>query len=314
MSLLADIVDGIAHGINSLFGSGNSAPATSLTQAPGGGSSIGGIVSGIASVAAPFLTAAVTAPDKPEYPKVPDSVKNDPRLQQLIGPAGGYDNAPTVNYPSAFQIAFPYAVNSLLSPSGPSFLNPQPETPAKQSPPSTLNSQQVQTPLNTAPTAQSTVLGPQQPQVQTPSGIPSQVAQMSIAKYEPLINAAASKYQVDPALLKAVITQESNGNPNAVGGVGEIGLTQIRPSTARDLMPGITRKDLFNPETNINASAAYLRKLTDTFGNDYDKVISSYNAGQGNVQRGTVSRKTTLNYLPRVKGFLDFYRGQTVNG
>lgn len=310
MSLLADIVDGLASGIGSLFGGGSSAPATNPTQSPSGPSA-GGIISGILGVAAPFITAAVTAPDKPEYPEVPDSVKNDPRVQELLGPSGGYDSAPTVNYPSAFQLAFPYALNNLLSPSTPSFLAPQQQE-QKVAPVQPISPGQVQTPATQSPTSFSNLaLGDQPKSLMTVGQVtPSSAAQAAIASYEPLISAAASKYEIDPALLKAVITQESGGNARAVGGAGEIGLTQIKPSTARDFIKGVTRQELFKPETNINASAAYIRKLQDTFGNDYDKVISSYNAGQGNVIRGTVSRRTRENYLPQVKGFLDFYRGQ----
>src|SRR5215470_14015329 len=66
---------------------------------------------------------------------------------------------------------------------------------------------------------------------------------------------AARAYQLDPALVHAVIAAESNYNPNAVSGKGAVGLMQLMPDTARRY--GVTDKELRRPEKNIDAGTRY---------------------------------------------------------
>ena len=120
-----------------------------------------------------------------------------------------------------------------------------------------------------------------------------------LAKFENLIFDAASKFGLNPALLKAVIVHESGGNPKAVSRDGAKGLMQLIDSTAK--MMGVT--DPFNPIENIMGGAKYLSQLMSRFGGDIDKAIASYNAGPGAVEKfnGIPPYKETREYVRRVK-------------
>lgn len=93
-------------------------------------------------------------------------------------------------------------------------------------------------------------------------------------RYAPLINAAASQYGISPALVDAVMWQESRYNPKAVSSAGAIGLMQLMPGTARYL--GVNPHD---PWQNVFGGAAYLRKQLDRFGNNVPLALAAYNAG-----------------------------------
>lgn len=93
-------------------------------------------------------------------------------------------------------------------------------------------------------------------------------------RYAPLINAAANQYGISPALVDAVMWQESRYNPKAVSSAGAIGLMQLMPGTARYL--GV---DPHDPWQNVFGGAAYLRKQLDRFGNNVPLALAAYNAG-----------------------------------
>ena len=107
------------------------------------------------------------------------------------------------------------------------------------------------------------------------------------------ILAAAAKHGVDPALVKAVVWQESRFNPNAKGRKGEIGLMQIMEDTAGDWakaerVPFFFHAQLFDPAKNTQAGAWYLRKLLRRYpqtDNPVPYALADYNAGRGNVLR-----------------------------
>lgn len=115
------------------------------------------------------------------------------------------------------------------------------------------------------------------------------------------ILAAARKYGVDPALIKAVIWKESRFNPRARGGKGEIGLMQIMPDTGRE-WAGATRVlnfeefVLVDPVQNIDAGSWYLarvqRRYTQT-DNPVPYALADYNAGRGNVLKWLKGSATT---------------------
>ena len=90
---------------------------------------------------------------------------------------------------------------------------------------------------------------------------------------------AASAANVSPALLAAVVWQESRWNPQAVSPKGAIGLAQLMPATARYL--GVNPAD---PIQNLQGGARYLRQLLDQFDGNVEKALAAYNAGPGRVR------------------------------
>ena len=125
--------------------------------------------------------------------------------------------------------------------------------------------------------------------------------------YDGEIQAAAAKYGLDPALLKGLIRQESNFNPNAGSPAGAQGLTQLMPGTASSL--GVT--DPHDPQQAIDGGAKYLKQQLDAFGGDVQKALAAYNAGPGAVKRygGIPPYAETQNYVRKVMAYADEYRG-----
>jgi soluble lytic murein transglycosylase-like protein len=123
--------------------------------------------------------------------------------------------------------------------------------------------------------------------------------------YAAEIDAAAAKYNVDPALLRALIRQESNFNAKATSPAGARGLTQLMPGTAAAL--GV---DPSVPAQAIEGGAKYLRQQLDKFGNDPAKALAAYNAGPGAVQRygGVPPYAETQNYVRKVLAYAAEYR------
>jgi soluble lytic murein transglycosylase-like protein len=126
------------------------------------------------------------------------------------------------------------------------------------------------------------------------------------APYVQLIDSAAQKYGIDPAVLKGLIKQESGFNPNAGSSAGAQGLTQLMPGTASAM--GVT--DLHDPAQSIDGGAHYLKMQLDRFGGDYSKALAAYNAGPGAVQRygGVPPYSETQNYVKNVLAFAQQYR------
>ena len=99
--------------------------------------------------------------------------------------------------------------------------------------------------------------------------------------YKHLIDQAAKKSALQPALIRAVIAIESAFNPRAVSSAGAQGLMQLHPSTARRY--GVD--DAFDPEQNIHGGARYLGDLMRRYGNNLELVLAAYNAGEQAVDR-----------------------------
>jgi soluble lytic murein transglycosylase-like protein len=120
---------------------------------------------------------------------------------------------------------------------------------------------------------------------------------------------AAKDTRLDPALIHAVITAESNYNPNAVSNKGAQGLMQLMPDTARRY--GVKAKEIKHPEKNIKAGAQYLADLLRMFDGDVRLALAGYNAGENVVVR--YGRKVppyaeTQAYVPRVLRVYDSLR------
>ena len=136
-------------------------------------------------------------------------------------------------------------------------------------------------------------------------------------RYEQIVRGHARNYRLDPALLAAVIYQESKFQSDAKSSSGAIGLMQLRPDTAKGIAirTGGSRfqtSDLYNPEINIRYGSWYLRHLLDKYG-DEKLALAAYNAGQRNVDTWRAEGKgiqfsETRAYVDRVEKLKEVYR------
>jgi soluble lytic murein transglycosylase-like protein len=113
-----------------------------------------------------------------------------------------------------------------------------------------------------------------------------------------LIQRLAQQYSIDPHLVRAIITVESNFDPRAVSRAGAQGLMQLMPDTAARYRV----EDPFDPHANIEGGIRYLRDLLRLFPRDLRHVLAAYNAGEGAVQYygGIPPYPETQRYVERV--------------
>jgi hypothetical protein len=118
------------------------------------------------------------------------------------------------------------------------------------------------------------------------------------SKYNDIIVEAARQFDVDAALVSAVIKAESDYNPRTLSHKGAQGLMQLMPATAKRF--GVTNS--FDPRENIFAGTRYLRWLLKTFDGNADLAVAAYNAGEGNVWKyeGVPPFRETVNYINRI--------------
>ena len=130
-------------------------------------------------------------------------------------------------------------------------------------------------------------------------------------RYNKVIREAAERYQVDYALVKAVIKTESNFNPQAVSRAGAKGLMQLMPGTANAL--GVDNS--FHPEDNIQGGVRHLRYLLDRFQGDLPLTLAAYNAGEKVVFRykGIPPYKETRTYIRQVMRYFKNYSSELRN-
>lgn len=137
-----------------------------------------------------------------------------------------------------------------------------------------------------------------------------------LKQYDALLQQAAKDFDIEPALLKAVIAAESSFNATAVSPKGAIGLMQIMPATAERFGLRADRqrsieKMLTDPKTNIRLGARYLRDLMRLFPDRLDLVLASYNAGEGAVRKyrnRVPPYPETRNYVQVVNEFYEMYQ------
>jgi soluble lytic murein transglycosylase-like protein len=88
---------------------------------------------------------------------------------------------------------------------------------------------------------------------------------------------------VDPALAFSLVRAESGFMRRAVSSAGAVGLTQVMPSTAFWLQPGLSYTDLFERDTNLRLGFRYLRMMLQQYDGDLDLALLAYNRGPGRV-------------------------------
>ncbi len=135
--------------------------------------------------------------------------------------------------------------------------------------------------------------------------------------YSTIVRQEAREKGIDPALVAAVIYQESKFDSGARSSSGAIGLMQLRPETAKGiaLRTGGTAfelSDLTDPAINIRYGAWYLQNLFTKYG-DERLALAAYNAGQGNVDRWLANGQEiefpeTRAYVDRVEELKRVYR------
>ena len=131
-------------------------------------------------------------------------------------------------------------------------------------------------------------------------------------RFNQYISAASNQYNVDPALVEAVIQVESAFNPNAVSKKGATGLMQLMKATASQYKV----KNRFNPRENIYAGVKHLRYLLNRFDGEIPLVLAAYNAGATTVEKykGIPPYPETKRYVTKVLGYHDRYRQSRYGG
>ena len=100
------------------------------------------------------------------------------------------------------------------------------------------------------------------------------------AAYAAMVEQVAELNHISPALVEALVWQESRWRAGARSPAGAIGLAQLMPGTAREL--GVDPSD---PHANLAGGARYLRQQLDRFDGDIERALAAYNAGPGRVLR-----------------------------
>jgi soluble lytic murein transglycosylase-like protein len=125
-------------------------------------------------------------------------------------------------------------------------------------------------------------------------------------EYDSLISEFSKKYQVDFALIKAIIRAESGFNPRAVSRKGAKGLMQLMPETASR----VNVSNIFSPRENIEGGVRYFKYLLSLFDNDLRLSLAAYNAGENIVAqvRSIPPYRETVDYVRKVLSFYQSYR------
>ena len=155
---------------------------------------------------------------------------------------------------------------------------------------------QSQTAKTGPPTAKVQPISLQVPPDTSAIAIPVKAA--APVELDSMVQETAEKHHVDPNLVRAVISAESNWNSRAVSRKGALGLMQLIPGTAQTLGVG----NAFDPAQNVDAGVRYLGMLLERYNGDLSKALAAYNAGPGLVDRfgGVPNIRETRNYVQKV--------------
>jgi soluble lytic murein transglycosylase len=135
--------------------------------------------------------------------------------------------------------------------------------------------------------------------------------------YAQYVRVHAREHDLDPALMAAVIYQESKFDTSAKSASGAIGLMQLTPATAHGIAvrtggSAFHTRDLYDADINIRYGAWYLHNLFRKYDSE-QLVLAAYNAGQGNVDRWRANGQEiqfpeTRAYVKKVERLKDIYR------
>src|SRR6185369_5988507 len=144
----------------------------------------------------------------------------------------------------------------------------------------------------------------------SPIGKASSFASVDSRLFDPIIANVAARYQIDRALVKAVIKAESGFQPRAVSSKGARGLMQLMPQTA--LMHGV--RNIHEPSENIEGGVQHLRMLLDRYNGNVPLALAAYNAGEGAVDQagGIPPFPETRDYVWRVLQFRQLYLQESI--
>jgi soluble lytic murein transglycosylase len=136
-------------------------------------------------------------------------------------------------------------------------------------------------------------------------------------RYSTIVRAHAHNYDLNPALLAAVIDEESKFRADAKSSAGAVGLMQLLPATAKGIAihtggSKFVTIDLYDPEINVRYGAWYLHHLIEKYG-DERLALAAYNAGQQNVDSWRAEGKSiqfpeTRAYVDKVERLKGIYR------
>jgi soluble lytic murein transglycosylase-like protein len=164
--------------------------------------------------------------------------------------------------------------------------------------------------LRTPPAAQTPVRSTPARQVIPGQHTASTPRSRKAKDFDPLVVEAAARWGVNPALVHAVITAESNYDPEALSHAGAMGLMQLMPQTARRF--GVD--DPWDPSQNVHGGTRYLRELLDRF-RSLRLALAAYNAGEGAVEQhgnAVPPYQETQHYVEKVLGL--FFKSVTRDG
>ncbi len=130
-------------------------------------------------------------------------------------------------------------------------------------------------------------------------------------RFQPIILETAERYEIEPAIIKAIIMAESGFNPKASSHKGARGLMQLMPRTAEYL--GVV--DSFDPAQNIDGGVRYFKRLLKRFDSDVELALAAYNAGSRNVRKygGVPPFKATKIYIKKVLKYYETFNENPID-